>query len=52
MTWYEAVGRPSAGSGPKLFPDSAAPVRLALTQSEAYDTGVLHLAYTVDHHHH
>jgi len=33
------------GSGLRLFGDDAAPVRLALASSEAYDNGVLHLTY-------
>ena len=34
------------GSGLRLFGDGAAPVRLALAGSEAYDSGVLHLTYS------
>ncbi len=33
------------GSGPRLFPADAAPVRLALTATETYDNGVVYLAY-------
>ena len=33
------------GAGPRLFPDDAAPVKLSLAASEAYDNGVLYLDY-------
>ena len=33
------------GSGPRLFPDGAAPTKLALEASDAYDNGVVYLAY-------
>jgi dihydrofolate reductase len=33
------------GAGPRLFPEDAAPVTLSLAASEAYDNGVLYLAY-------
>ncbi len=33
------------GSGPRLFPDGAAPGKLALAASESYDNGVLFLTY-------
>jgi dihydrofolate reductase len=33
------------GSGPRLFPDGAPPGKFALAASEAYDNGVVHLAY-------
>jgi dihydrofolate reductase len=33
------------GSGPRLFPDGAAPTKLALEASQAYDNGVVYLAY-------
>ena len=33
------------GSGPRLFPDGAAPGKLALTSSESYENGVVYLAY-------
>src|SRR3954471_6975103 len=33
------------GSGPRLFPEDAAPGKLALTACAAYDNGVVHLAY-------
>ena len=33
------------GSGPRLFPDDAAPRALSLAASESYDNGVLYLAY-------
>jgi dihydrofolate reductase len=33
------------GSGPRLFPEGSAPSKLALAASEAYDNGVVHLAY-------
>ena len=32
------------GSGPRLFPDDA-PVKLSLAANQAYDNGVVHLAY-------
>jgi dihydrofolate reductase len=33
------------GSGPRLFPDGAAPTKLALEASQAYDNGVVYVAY-------
>jgi dihydrofolate reductase len=33
------------GSGPRLFPDGAAPSKLALAACRSYDNGVVHLAY-------
>jgi dihydrofolate reductase len=33
------------GSGPRLFPDGAAPAKFSLAASESYDNGVFHLAY-------
>ena len=33
------------GSGPRLFPEGAEPARLSLAASEAYDNGVVYLAY-------
>ena len=33
------------GSGPRLFPDGAAPASLSLAASEAYDNGVVYLNY-------
>ena len=33
------------GSGPRLFPEEAAPVSLSLTASETYENGVVYLAY-------
>jgi dihydrofolate reductase len=33
------------GSGPRLFPEDAAPSKLSLAACEAYDNGVVHLAY-------
>src|SRR5256885_1322544 len=33
------------GSGPRVFPDGAAPVKLALGASESYDNGVVYLNY-------
>jgi dihydrofolate reductase len=33
------------GSGPRLFPDGAAPTKLALDASDAYDNGVVYLGY-------
>jgi dihydrofolate reductase len=33
------------GSGPRLFPEDAAPVKLSLAACESYDNGVVHLAY-------
>ena len=35
------------GPGPRLFPE--APLTLSLARSEAYDNGVLYLAYRADH---
>jgi dihydrofolate reductase len=36
------------GSGPRLFPDGAAPGKLSLAACESYDNGVVHLAYRPD----
>jgi dihydrofolate reductase len=33
------------GSGPRLFPEDAAPVTLSLAACESYDNGVVYLAY-------
>jgi dihydrofolate reductase len=33
------------GSGPRLFPEGAAPSTLSLETSEAYENGVVHLSY-------
>src|SRR3954447_16423858 len=33
------------GSGPRLFPDGAAPEKLALATCDAYDNGVVYLSY-------
>jgi len=33
------------GSGPRLFPDGAAPAKLSLAATEAYDNGVVYMAY-------
>jgi dihydrofolate reductase len=33
------------GSGPRLFPDGAAPEKLALATSDAYENGVVYLSY-------
>ncbi len=33
------------GAGPRLFPESGGPARLALTACERFDNGVLYLAY-------
>ena len=33
------------GSGPRLFPDGAAPGKLALARCDSYDNGVVYLAY-------
>jgi dihydrofolate reductase len=33
------------GSGPRLFPEDAAPAKLSLAASESYDNGVVYLAY-------
>jgi dihydrofolate reductase len=33
------------GSGPRLFPDGAAPRKLSLAACESYENGVVHLAY-------
>jgi dihydrofolate reductase len=35
------------GTGARLFPDGGEPAKLALASSEAYDSGVVHLAYGV-----
>jgi dihydrofolate reductase len=33
------------GSGPRLFPEDAAPITLSLAASESYENGVVYLAY-------
>jgi len=33
------------GAGPRLFPEEAAPLKLSLAASEAYDNGVVYTAY-------
>jgi dihydrofolate reductase len=33
------------GSGPRLFPEDAAPIKLRLAASESYENGVVYLAY-------
>jgi hypothetical protein len=33
------------GSGPRLFPEGAAPGKLSLAASESYENGVVYLAY-------
>jgi dihydrofolate reductase len=33
------------GSGPRLFPEDAAPATLALEASETYENGVVYLTY-------
>ena len=33
------------GSGPRLFPEGAAPGKLSLAATESYDNGVVYLAY-------
>ena len=33
------------GSGPRLFPEGAAPGKLSLAACESYENGVVHLAY-------
>jgi dihydrofolate reductase len=33
------------GSGPRLFPEGAAPAKLSLVACERYDNGVVYLAY-------
>ena len=33
------------GSGPRLFPEDAAPAKLSLATSESYDNGVIYMAY-------
>ena len=33
------------GSGPRLFPEDAAPAKLSLAACESYDNGVVYLAY-------
>jgi dihydrofolate reductase len=35
----------SRGSGPRLFPEDAAPSKLSLAASESYENGVIYLAY-------
>jgi dihydrofolate reductase len=35
----------SRGSGPRLFPEGAAPSKLSLAASESYENGVIYLAY-------
>jgi dihydrofolate reductase len=36
------------GSGPRLFPDGAAPAKLTRSASESYENGVVYLAYRPD----
>jgi len=38
------------GAGPRLFPEGAAPESLSLARSEAYDNGVVYLAYRPEGH--
>jgi dihydrofolate reductase len=33
------------GAGPRLFPEEAAPIKLALTACDRYENGVVYLAY-------
>jgi dihydrofolate reductase len=33
------------GSGPRLFPEDAAPLKMSLSATESYDNGVVYLAY-------
>ena len=33
------------GSGPRLFPEDAAPAKFSLAAWESYDNGVVYLAY-------
>jgi dihydrofolate reductase len=33
------------GSGPRLFPEGAAPIKLSLAAFDSYENGVVHLAY-------
>jgi dihydrofolate reductase len=33
------------GSGPRLFPEGAAPAKLSLGASDTYENGVVYLAY-------
>jgi dihydrofolate reductase len=33
------------GSGPRLFPEGAAPVKLSLATCESYENGVVYTAY-------
>ena len=33
------------GAGPRLFPDDAAPLKMSLIASDAYDNGAIYLAY-------
>jgi dihydrofolate reductase len=33
------------GSGPRLFPEDAAPIKLSLAATDSYDNGVVYLAY-------
>ena len=33
------------GSGPRLFPDGAAPGKLSLADCRSYDNGVVYLSY-------
>jgi dihydrofolate reductase len=37
------------GTGSRLFPDGQPPLKFSLAQSEAYENGVLHLAYRPTH---
>jgi len=36
----------TGGTGPRLFPEDAAPLTLSLAACEAYENGAIHLAYT------
>jgi dihydrofolate reductase len=36
------------GSGPRLFPEDAAPTTLSLAASDSYDNGVVYLAYRLE----
>jgi len=39
----------TVGTGPRLFPEGQPPARFSLARSEAYDNGVLYLAYRPSH---
>ena len=36
------------GSGPRLFPEEAAPGKVSLAACESYDNGVVYMAYRPD----